>query len=76
MDSKQEGIRILSHFNRRETIRRRTLAVLCSIVINDNRLSKLRSHMDARFDTVREKWRAELHRVEELLDARLKHVAA
>jgi hypothetical protein len=30
--------------------------------------------MDRRFDDVKEMWRAELHRVEEVLDARLKHL--
>lgn len=32
-------------------------------------------HMNARFDGMRDLWRAELHRVEEVLDARLKHLA-
>jgi hypothetical protein len=30
--------------------------------------------MDARFDDMRETWRSELRRVEEVLDARLKHL--
>ena len=30
--------------------------------------------IDTRFDDMRELWRAELHRVEEVLDARLKHL--
>jgi hypothetical protein len=30
--------------------------------------------MDKRFDDMRDLWRAELHRVEEVLDARLKHL--
>lgn len=30
--------------------------------------------IDKRFDDMRELWRAELHRVEEVLDARLKHL--
>jgi hypothetical protein len=30
--------------------------------------------MNARFDDMRDLWRAELHRVEEVLDARLKHL--
>jgi hypothetical protein len=45
------------------------------------RVSELRSHMDARFDVVdlrfddmRDMWRSELHRVEEVLDARLRHL--
>ncbi len=32
--------------------------------------------MDRRFDDLRDLWRAELHRVEEVLDARLKHLEA
>jgi hypothetical protein len=64
------------------------LAVMMSILINNARLSDLRSHLDARFneidrrfDTVdrrfeetKEMWRTELRRVEEVLDARLKHL--
>jgi len=30
--------------------------------------------MNRRFDDMKELWRAELHRVEEILDARLKHL--
>ncbi|HTS47090.1 MAG TPA: hypothetical protein VMH05_04055 [Bryobacteraceae bacterium] len=30
--------------------------------------------VDRRFDEIRDLWRAELHRVEEVLDARLKHI--
>ena len=30
--------------------------------------------VDNRFDDMRDLWRAELHRVEEVLDARLKHL--
>jgi hypothetical protein len=58
-----------------------TLAVLVGILINNSRLSDLRSHMDSRFDAVnhrfddaKEMWRSELHRVEEVIDARLKHL--
>lgn len=64
------------------------LAVLTGILINNSRLSDLRAHMDAgftemnrrfnqvgrRFDDMRDIWRSELHRVEEVLDARLKHL--
>jgi hypothetical protein len=32
--------------------------------------------VDKRFDDLRDLWRAELHRVEEVLDARLKHLEA
>ena len=64
------------------------LAVLVGILINNSRLndtntriSELRLHMDSRFndvdrrfDEMRDLWRAELHRVEEVLGARLKHI--
>jgi len=58
-----------------------TVAVLVGILINNSRLSDLRSHMDSRFDAVNKRfddakdmWRAEPHRVEEVIDARLKHL--
>ena len=58
-----------------------TVAVLVGILINNSRLSDLRSHIDARFDAVNQRfddakdtWRAELRRVEEVIDARLKHL--
>ncbi len=58
------------------------LAVLAGILINNSRLTDLRSHMDARFDAVdnrfnemRDLWRSELYRVEQVFDARLKHLA-
>jgi hypothetical protein len=57
------------------------LAVLAGILINNSRLSDLKSHMDSRFngvdrrfDDMRDMWRSELHRVEEVLDARWKHL--
>jgi hypothetical protein len=57
------------------------LTVLVGILINNSRLSdmstrisELRSHMDSRFDDMRVTWQAELRRVEEVLDARLKHL--
>lgn len=40
----------------------------------DVRIGELRSHMDRRFEEVKDLWRSELHRVEEVLDARLKHI--
>ena len=58
-----------------------TIAVLVGILINNSRLSDLRAHIDEqfrgvdrRFEESKELWRAELHRVEEVLDARLKHI--
>jgi len=57
------------------------VAVLIGILINNSRLgdtnsriSDLRSHLDSRFDDMRDTWRAELRRVEEVIDARLKHL--
>jgi hypothetical protein len=64
------------------------LTVLVGILINNARLSNLRAdidkrfnyvdrrfdEMDRRFDEVKELWRSELHRVEQVLDARLKHL--
>ncbi len=44
-------------------------------------ISELRAHMDARFndvdrrfDEMRDLWRSELYRVEQVIDARLKHL--
>lgn len=64
------------------------LTVLVGILINNARLGdlnvrigELRSHVDSRFDVVdrrfgemKDLWRSELHRVEEVIDARLKHI--
>ena len=57
------------------------LTVLIGILINNSRLNDvnarigdLRSHMDSRFDDMRTTWHSELRRVEEVLDARLKHL--
>jgi hypothetical protein len=38
------------------------------------RIGELRGHMDQRLDDMKEMWRSELHRVGEILDARLKHL--
>ena len=43
----------------------------------NSRSEKVEARLDAidkRFDDMRDLWRAELHRVEEVLDARLKHL--
>jgi hypothetical protein len=56
------------------------LTVLVGILINNARLNDtnarigdLRAHVDNRFDEMRDLWRAELHRVEEVLD-RLRYI--
>jgi hypothetical protein len=57
------------------------LTVLVGILINNSRLTDLRGHMDTRFndvdrrfDEMRDLWRSELYRVEQVIDARLKHL--
>jgi len=40
----------------------------------DRRLGEVDRKFDQRFDDLKDTWRAELHRVEEVLDARLKHL--
>jgi hypothetical protein len=40
----------------------------------NSRIDDLRGHMDARFDDQRAMWQADLRRVEEVIDARLKHL--
>lgn len=64
------------------------ITVLIGILNNNARLGDLRHYMEARFndvdrrfdrvdslfDDMKEMWRSELHRVEEVLDARLKHL--
>jgi hypothetical protein len=65
-----------------------TFAVFVGILMNNSRLNDLRSYMDARFndvdrrfdevnrriDDLKETWRSELRRVEDVIDARLKHL--
>jgi hypothetical protein len=64
------------------------LLVLVGILINNarlgdtnarigdtnSRIGELRSHMDVRFEEMKDFWRSELHRVEKVIDARLKHI--
>lgn len=50
------------------------LAVLTGILINNSRLTDLRAHVDRRLDELKDTWRSELRHVEEVLDARLKHL--
>lgn len=39
-----------------------------------SRIDNQFAHVDHRFDDMRDMWRAELRRVEEVIDARLKHL--
>jgi peptidoglycan hydrolase CwlO-like protein len=41
---------------------------------SNGRINELKSDMNKRFDANEAIWRAELHRVEEVLDARLRHL--
>lgn len=50
------------------------VTVLLGILVNNARLTDLRNHLDMRFDEMRDLWRSELRRVEEVIDARLKHL--
>jgi hypothetical protein len=64
------------------------ITVLIGILINNSRMGDLRASIDSRFndvdrrfnevdrrlDEMKDMWRSELHRVEEVLDARLKHL--
>ena len=47
-----------------------TLAVLIGILVNNSRFNDL----NQRIDDLKEMWRSELRRVEEVLDARLSHL--
>ncbi|HSP68913.1 MAG TPA: hypothetical protein VLN48_14395, partial [Bryobacteraceae bacterium] len=40
----------------------------------DRRFEEMDRKMDYRFADMKDMWRSELHRVEEVLDARLKHL--
>jgi len=44
------------------------------IAETNSRIAELRSHMDVRFEEMKDLWRSELHRVKEVIDARLKHI--
>jgi hypothetical protein len=57
------------------------VVVLIGILLNNSRLTDLKTDMNTRFDEVNRRfeemkdlWRSELRRVEEVLDARLKHL--
>jgi len=57
------------------------LAIGVPVLVNAALVGLLLAYMNARFDGVdrrfddmRDLWRAELHRVEEVIDARLKHL--
>ncbi|MBZ5621396.1 MAG: hypothetical protein LAQ69_22120 [Acidobacteriia bacterium] len=63
------------------TVSMPTLAVLVGILLNNSRLSDLKSYMDRRFDALGAvldarfaEQKAELLRVEQVMDARLRHL--
>lgn len=47
---------------------------LALFTLFSNSINKRFDDVNKRFDDMRELWRSELHRVEEVLDARLKHI--
>jgi uncharacterized membrane protein (DUF106 family) len=51
-----------------------TLTVLVSLLINNQRLSDFEKRMDQRFGEQRDLLRSEMFRIEQVLDARLKHL--
>jgi|HubBroStandDraft_2_1064218.scaffolds.fasta_scaffold306978_1 hypothetical protein len=51
-----------------------TFAVLIGMMANRNQIESLRNEIKTEFAAQREVWRAELRRVEEVLDARLRHL--
>jgi hypothetical protein len=57
------------------------LAIGVTVILNTVAITLLAAHMNSRFDAVnqrfddmRDLWRSELRRVEEVLDARFKHL--
>lgn len=52
------------------------IAIGVPMAFNALMFSMLVFHINTRFDDTKDLWRAELHRVEEVLDARLKHLEA
>jgi hypothetical protein len=46
---------------------------LLTVILN-SRIGSLETSINKRFDDMRDLWRAELRRVEEVIDARLKHI--
>jgi hypothetical protein len=50
------------------------LSIGVPMLFNAGLIGFLFLHMDKRFDDMRDLWRAELRRVEEVLGARLKHL--
>jgi hypothetical protein len=51
-----------------------TLTVLVSLLINNQRLNDFERRVDQRFNEQRDLLRSELIRVEQVLDARLRHL--
>jgi hypothetical protein len=49
------------------------MLMLFSTLIN-SRIAGFENAINKRFDDMKDMWRSELHRVEEVLDARLKHI--
>lgn len=50
------------------------LAIGVPVVLNATMILLLNNSINKRLDDIKDLWRAELHRVEEVLDARLTHI--
>lgn len=50
------------------------LAIGIPMLFNATLIGLFAVHMNTRFDDMRDLWRAELRRVEEVIDARLRHL--
>lgn len=51
-----------------------TLMLTLFTQVTNKRMDDRFDSLNRRFDDMRDLWRAELHRVEEVLDARLRHI--
>ena len=63
----------LAHFIGVPVVANAVMLLLFSTMV-DARISAFEAAINRRFDDMRELWRTELCRVEEVLDARLKHI--
>ena len=67
--------RVETGIQRVETELERVEGVLdARILMTHASVTDLGAHVDRRFDDMKETWRAELQRVEQIIDARLKHL--
>lgn len=74
VDKRFDGMATRAELQRVETELQRVEGVLdARILMTHASVTDLAAHIDRRFDDMKQTWRAELHRVEQVIDARLKH---